>query len=279
MSVQSSAKNYILDGYSVVPIPSGQKGPVLPNWLNLRLKVEHIPQHFSEDCNIGILLGPASGDLIDVDLDCPEARMLADTFLPHTDAVSGRPSSTRSHFWYRCPDLATFRIQDPYDRSCIIECRGEGCQTVVGPSVHPSGEQYFSLIGKPATVDIGLITESVKNLANAVIWMRHGEHREQRKMSPPHTQLQRGEGAFKRAEQYVSRCHGAVSGQGGHNQTFKVALYLVRGFLLTEAEALDIMSRVFNPKCSPPWKTWELEHKIRDAAKCTDVGAGWLLGK
>lgn len=281
VTVQDWARKYIFSGYSVVPIPSGQKGPVLPDWLNLRLGLEQVPQHFTGDSNIGIILGPASHNLIDVDLDCEEARLLADTFLPATDAVSGRPSAPRSHFWYHCPDLTTFRIKDPYNRSCIVECRGEGCQTVVGPSVHPSGEKYYPLEGQPANVDIGLITDAVRNLANAVVWMRHGEEKKENNyVFPPSSELQRNANdAKRRAEQYVGKCPGAISGQSGHLQTFKVALYLVRGFLLTEVEAMDIMVRIFNPKCSPPWKTWELEHKVRDAAKCTGVRAGWLMSK
>lgn len=279
VTVQDWARKYIFSGYSVVPIPSGQKGPVLPDWLNLRFGAEQVPQHFTGDSNIGILLGPSSHNLIDVDLDCEEARLLADTFLPATDAVSGRPSAPRSHFWYHCPDLTTFRIKDPYNRSCIVECRGEGCQTVVGPSVHPTGEKYYPLEGQPAAVDIGLITDAVRNLANAVVWMRHGDGvQEQKKPKLVASPLEHA-GAFRRAEQYVSKCQGAISGHGGHNQTFKVALYLVRGFLLTEAESMDIMVRVFNPRCDPMWKTWELEHKVRDAAKCTDVRAGWLMSK
>jgi len=95
-----ASRDYLRRGYYPIPIPPRTKGPVLNGWQNLRLAEAELPSHFIGDCNIGLLLGEPSGWLIDVDLDCREAIELADKYLPHTDAVSGRPSSPRSHRWY-----------------------------------------------------------------------------------------------------------------------------------------------------------------------------------
>jgi hypothetical protein len=47
--------------------------------------------------NIGVLLGAPSRDLVDIDLDCPEALVFKDRFLLKTEAVFGRPSKPGSH--------------------------------------------------------------------------------------------------------------------------------------------------------------------------------------
>jgi hypothetical protein len=57
----------------------------------------------------------------------------------------------------------------------------------------------------------------------------------------------------------------AVSGQGGHNATFRVACVLVIGFGLSVSEALPIL-RDYNLGCRPPWSEAELLHKLQDAS-------------
>jgi hypothetical protein len=68
----------------------------------------------------------------------------------------------------------------------------------------------------------------------------------------------------RRARGYVEKMPSAVSGQGGHDQTFAVACRLVRGFGLTPAEARPVLEE-FNRRCQPPWEPWELDHKLEDA--------------
>src|SRR5262245_22599257 len=60
-------------GWHRVPIPPRQKGPRHDGWQALRLKAEEIPSQFPEGCNSGILTGAASGNLVDLDLDCAGA--------------------------------------------------------------------------------------------------------------------------------------------------------------------------------------------------------------
>lgn len=67
-----------------------------------------------------------------------------------------------------------------------------------------------------------------------------------------------------RARQYVAKIPPSVSGHGGHDQTFQVALALVHGFCLTEAAAWTILCE-YNNRCEPPWSERELRHKIASA--------------
>lgn len=71
---------------------------------------------------------------------------------------------------------------------------------------------------------------------------------------------------MERARKYISMMPGAVSGQGGHNATFRVACVLVLGFALSESEAMTLL-REWNAGCQPPWSERELEHKIRSASQ------------
>jgi hypothetical protein len=63
---------------------------------------------------------------------------------------------------------------------------------------------------------------------------------------------------------YLRKCPPAVSGQGGHTATFRVALALVHGHGLTEEQALVAMQD-WNRTCQPPWSEAELRYKISSA--------------
>jgi hypothetical protein len=80
----------------------------------------------------------------------------------------------------------------------------------------------------------------------------------------------------QRARRYVQKCDPAISGQGGHNQTYKVAIALVRGFALDEDTALKLLRSEYNPKCEPPWPEKDLIHKVNEAGKAPDP-LGYLL--
>ncbi len=64
-----------------------------------------------------------------------------------------------------------------------------------------------------------------------------------------------------RARAYLAAMPPAVSGDGGHDATFKAALALTWGFGFNDATALPLLEE-FNARCSPPWTVAELEHKL-----------------
>ncbi len=277
-----AAREYIRCGYRVVPIEEGQKSPSLKNWQELRITTHQVPGYFRRSGNIGLLLGKVSGHLVDVDLDCEEARGVADVMLPPTDTVTGRRSSPRSHRWYICEGATSRRFQDPISRASIIEIRSTGGQTLVGPSIHPSGEVYDYLIGRPSVVSAVQLLKCVEAVANHVIVERHGkwpriiEHApESRTFFAP--TIDRGR-LLKRASAYLGHIPAAISGQGGHGLTYTAATALVHGFGLTEQESMDLLKREYNPRCKPQWSEKELQHKIQDAmSKPHNKPFGWLL--
>lgn len=80
-----------------------------------------------------------------------------------------------------------------------------------------------------------------------------------------------------RARKYLEAIPGAVSGSGGHDQTYAAAQALTVGFDLTDEEAFALLASEYNPRCQPPWNDRELWHKVKTAAKNSRKPRGYLL--
>src|SRR5918994_7352663 len=170
MSTLRAAEEYICRGFAVVPVPHGKKGPILKGWEDLRLTLEELPQYFNgRPQNVGLILGNPSGGLVDVDLDAEEAAKVAGRFLPPT-LTSGRESSPHSHWWYVSPGAETVRYRG-VGGDVLVELRSTGCQTIVEPSVHPSGERVVWHRGglELAKVEAEELSRRVRELATAAL--------------------------------------------------------------------------------------------------------------
>lgn len=183
------AHNYLARGLCVVPVKYKGKKPFhdgngLTDWPNLRLTANELPAYFNENAqNVGVLLGEASGGLVDVDLDCIEAVTLAPAFLPQTGATFGRASRPRSH-WLYYTVLATRKFFDPLieshkdkaerDKAMLVELRSTGAQTVFPGSIHESGEAIaWEADGDPAQVDASDLERAAAQLAAASVLTRY----------------------------------------------------------------------------------------------------------
>ena len=82
-----------------------------------------------------------------------------------------------------------------------------------------------------------------------------------------------------RARKYVAQMPSAVSGKGGHDATFAVAMTLIHGFALSEIDAWPILLE-YNARCQPCWSERELRHKLSEAGKLSRPSKprGHLLG-
>jgi putative DNA primase/helicase len=175
-------------------------------WPNLRLSESDLDTYFSNGNNVGILLGEASGGLVDIDLDAPEALKVADAFLPQTGRIHGRNSKPGSHRWYVCsPSPHPEKFADT-DGTCLAELRSTGQQTVVPPSVHPSAERLcWERDGNPATVDGADLLRAVARVAAASLLARHWPSRGSRHEAALalHGLLLRAGWAEQEAERFV----------------------------------------------------------------------------
>jgi len=171
-----AARDYARRGWAVLPIPYRSKNPGFEGWQTFRAT----ERHFGSVGNIGVRLGGDSGGLVDVDLDCAEALELADTYLPVTRAVFGRPSKPRSHRLYLADGAVFEKFSDPDDNGkCLLELRsdtaaGGRMQTVIPPSVHESGEAIeWHSDDDPRVIDPALLRRCCAWLAVGCLVARH----------------------------------------------------------------------------------------------------------
>ena len=178
VEVHKAVRWYLDQGLRPIPIKVGEKGPTQKNWGSIKIVDEEVELRFSGDMtNVGLILGSPSGGLVDVDLDCPESAALAELFLPPTECTFGRKSKPRGHYFYKAsPVPATRKFLDPDGNAMIVELRGEGLQTVVPPSIHPSGESVEFTGGEshvPTLVPTKDLMVAVGRLAAAALLVRH----------------------------------------------------------------------------------------------------------
>jgi hypothetical protein len=176
-----AALHYIVHGRRIIPIKHRSKQPTVKEWQSLVITTENASYYFKGDANIGLVLGGASGGVVDVDLDCREAIALAPYFLSPTEAIFGRASKPDSH-WLYVSDLhetetdARLVVRD--DAKVVAELRigAAPAQTVMPTSTHVSGEAIAWQAGKsgePTFVAGSTLKQAFGRLAVAILLVRH----------------------------------------------------------------------------------------------------------
>lgn len=75
---------------------------------------------------------------------------------------------------------------------------------------------------------------------------------------------------------YIEKLEGAIQGHNGDLKTFQVACDLIRGFNLSDDDAI-LYFRKFNEKCHPAWSENDLQTKLQSARKSGSGDFGYLL--
>lgn len=193
--VIQAATRAVERGWQPIPIRTNAKMPGIPGWTRLNWSVDNLDEvvdKFTEwididHSNIGILLGEPSNGLVDIDLDHPKTNRLKRYFLPPTDMMTGRPGRPASHYWYTVEEgtLPGNRRHKMPDGSMAVELRSTGSQTLIPPSIHPSGEPYtwdHEEWGEPAVVDGRVLAVQVALLALGTVlidsWPEEGGRHE-----------------------------------------------------------------------------------------------------
>jgi DNA primase RepB-like protein len=86
----------------------------------------------------------------------------------------------------------------------------------------------------------------------------------------------RAAGAVSRAEKYLAAVPPAVAGQHGDVHTFRVCCRLVRGFALSDHQAVTLLA-AWNARCEPPWTERALIDKLAHARRYGREPIGGLL--
>ena len=128
---------YIEAGWTPCPVKTRAKQPVYPGWPQTDRSEALNLFEANPGCNIGIVLGDASGGIVDVDLDDMVAVKVAPTIMPDTDVRFGRASKPTSHYIYAVADAGRVeRFVHPKTKEMLVELRGNGHFTVFpGPFI------------------------------------------------------------------------------------------------------------------------------------------------
>ncbi|HJQ32944.1 MAG TPA: AAA family ATPase [Pyrinomonadaceae bacterium] len=180
------AHSYLRRGWMPLPVPYRSKNPNFECWQNFTVTEADLSRHFyGRQQNIGVLLGKASGDLTDVDLDCDEAVKLAPYFLPAIGAIFGRQTRPRSHWLYASPIPSKVSFIDPISGKRLIEVLTNGQQAIFPGSTHKdTGELVeWHKDGDPARISEADLLAAVKLMAAATLlahnWPQEGSRQDE----------------------------------------------------------------------------------------------------
>jgi hypothetical protein len=243
-------------GYQPVLAPLRAKRPNIA-WK--RYQTERVPRHQVEEWfsqgehNIALISGAVSGTVV-VDGDSADACGYIELITPETMKVL---TSKGAHYYFRHPGGKvpnSVRVLDEPP----IDLRGDGGLTIGPGSVHTSGHRYRLPDGADLVpvADLPVFNRDWFQLAEAKV----------QTFERPTLTIPTGDrrDAFTQARKYLGNVPGAIQGSGGDSHTYVQACRLVRGWNLTDSEALDLLAE-WNAKCSPAWSEAELVEKVRHA--------------
>jgi len=174
LTTLEAARTYHGRGWRIIPIARGSKAPSIERWRELAIPESGLQRYFGNGENIGLVLGEASGGLVDVDCDAPEVRQIVNKFLPDTGLIHGRASSRGSHYWFCCITPPKSERLCDVDGSVLVELRSTGLQTVLPPSVHPSGEPLeWERDGEPSSISPEALSLILHELGAVALIARH----------------------------------------------------------------------------------------------------------
>jgi hypothetical protein len=186
-TILDSARAWLKRGHAPVVIErNSKKKPKYEGWQDRFYTEAELPQFFSEDVLVGVLLGRTDDvkkTLADVDKDCFEAIRASKFLLPPTGLRFGRKSKPDSHAMYLVfPGTTTKQFKDPYSKKMMVELRctsgkATTMQTVVPYSIHAaSGETIQFESGhyeEPATISGEDLQLDVARVAAAALLARY----------------------------------------------------------------------------------------------------------
>ena len=255
-----AAWEYWLLGWHLLAVQPRTKLP-FGRWGGKELAPSPRPEHWKRHplLNVGIATGPASDVFVlDIDpakggLETLRALRAQHGRLPLTPLV--RTGSDGWHLYFDFPEGQEV-TNSAGKLGPGLDVRGVGGYVVAPPSLHPNGKRYAWHPGR-APSD-GVVPPP------APCWLL-----ELVKPPPPRVVVPLGrtdvaeDTKLRRCLAYVSTMPPAISGSGGHDATFAVALQCV-GFDLDWDQGMEVL-RGFNLGCVPPWSEVELAHKLKQA--------------
>ena len=294
-----AALQYLSVGYSVIPLcPRDHAGcdrkhietcdtpgkrPLLPwkEYQSRRPDEQVVKALFKRNshANVGIVMGPVSG-LLGLDIDGKAGiellTKLSGGHLATTLQFNTPGGGLRLLFnWPEGLDVKIKSFKDDYGKEAI-RILSLGSQTVAPPSMHACGKRYAWGIGRdPLNCEAAScpqwLIDLIIELSQAAPVALPAQTQPSREVAPgpingKGLHLCLPSSPLYRARAYLAKCDPAIEYQGGHNQTFKVAIKMFKLFGLSREDAFGLLWDHYNPRCKPPWSEKELRHKVEDAA-------------
>ena len=269
-SVLEQARWFVARGLSVIPIPRPGQGhdgkvpaiPWAPYQLRLANDAELVSWFSDAPMNIGIVTGAISG-FVFVDGDTSDACRWIVGHLPYT------PLQTKTargyHYGYRCPDVPIgnkARVETRYGR-LPIDIRGAGGY-VIGPgSVHAGGHVYLAAGDWTAP------------RARVPFFWPGWLQRSQPVPAAPVRPVTRPAGdVVDRARRYLAAIPVPIIGAGSDSATLYAACRIMRGFDLSEADAIELLWDWCGSR--PGWTHEWVAQKVRHARRYGSEAIGGL---
>ena len=230
------------------------------------------------EANVGIATGRDSG-LVVIDKDKGPGKfgdesleILEDRLGKLPPTVEQITGSGGGQLFFRYP-ITGQTIRSRRGFACGIDIRANGGYSIVPPSSHKCGNAYaWEASSRPDAVPLADLPPAwIEALCD------HAAGADTPMGEPPDLDnIPALEIRVRRATNYLARMPAAISGQGGHDATFKAAFVLVRGFCLPSDDSLRLLTE-YNKRCEPAWSDKELRHKIAEALSHSKLPWGYLL--
>ncbi len=242
-------------GYVPIPMLPGSKVPAVKwkRWQS-EMPTEELLREWFADARRNIAI--VTTGLVIFDCDDPTKAELVLRECGQTPHVLKTPRGI--HLGYR--RRRGVELMNEVDiKGMEIDIRTDGGLEMLPESVTPMGR--YEWLGQ------GLRRKEELPVAR-IGWTRERSRRKARHLVEPlldGTALEADRASLvRRARAYLATVEGAISGQRGHDRTFRVACILAHKFGLGFEEAWPIFLE-WNQTCEPPWSERDLAHKLSDA--------------
>ncbi|MDC0936017.1 bifunctional DNA primase/polymerase [Pirellulales bacterium] len=244
----------MLREFGITCVPMKGKAPALHSWTELQSRLpttRELLQWFGPNApehNIGAVCGKVSGIVV---VDCDSTDAITWWYdQDHATPLVVRTGGGGFHYYYRRPetDQVIRNRQKIGDRA--LDLKADNGLVVAAGSVHPNTGKRYSYVTPIDEIDLKLVP--VFDPA----WLpKRKQFRPKNWNAAPTDDCH-----LSRVRNYIRKIR-AISGEGGHNRTYRVACFL-RDEGLSPDQALNEL-RAWSEECAePPWTQRELEHKV-----------------
>jgi hypothetical protein len=134
-------------GLNVIPLRQKSKIPAT-DWK--KYQTEKYTDDFPPNCNLGIVCGITSGNLVVVDLDSPE---LLDEFCEYLDSTLVVKTGKKGyHIYLRIPGKLPKTLRLANKKKQHIDVQSYGTYVVAAPSIHPETGIKYEIISTTQTI-------------------------------------------------------------------------------------------------------------------------------